>query len=137
MWRGHHAAGTHFYFGAGPNLLATTSPVTGRPEQLLGAGQKSGVYWAVDPATGKVAWQTMIGPSGDVFNAGIEYGTAADGRRIYAAEADPAGLSYTLGGSRPYPGKTVTGGSSAALDPATGKILWQTPRPPDACHASL
>jgi hypothetical protein len=87
------------------------------------------VYWAVDPATGTVAWQTAIGPAGNGGNGGIEYGTATDGRRIYAAEGDPARIPYTLGGSGPYAGKVVTGGSWAALDPATGKILWQTPDP--------
>jgi polyvinyl alcohol dehydrogenase (cytochrome) len=90
------------------------------------------VYWAVDPATGTVAWQTAIGPAGNGGNGGnggIEYGTATDGRRIYAAEGDPARIPYTLGGSGPDAGKVVTGGSWAALDPATGKILWQTPDP--------
>jgi polyvinyl alcohol dehydrogenase (cytochrome) len=45
------------------------------------------------------------------------------------AEADTSNQPYTLGGSGPSAGKTVTGGSWAALDPATGKILWQTPDP--------
>src|SRR5712664_4098046 len=107
LWTLPQPTGPDFDFGAGPNLFTTTSPVTGRPEQLLGAGQKSGVYWAVDPATGKVAWQTRVGP------AGIEYGTATDGRRIYVAEADFDNSPYTLGGSRPNAGKTVTGGSWA------------------------
>jgi polyvinyl alcohol dehydrogenase (cytochrome) len=137
LWTLPQPTGPDFDFGAGPNLFTTANPVTGRPEQLLGAGQKSGVYWALDPATGKVAWQTAIGPTDVVANAGIEYGTATDGRRIYAAEADTAGLSYTLGGSGPYAGKTVTGGSWAAMDPATGKILWQTPDPQGAVDAGF
>jgi polyvinyl alcohol dehydrogenase (cytochrome) len=137
LWTLPQPVGPDFDFGAGPNLFTTTSPVTGRQEQLLGIGQKSGVYWALDPATGKVIWQTTIGPADVVTNAGIEYGTATDGRRIYAAEADTAGLSYTLGGSGPYAGKTVTGGSWAAMDPATGKILWQTPDPQGAVDAGF
>jgi polyvinyl alcohol dehydrogenase (cytochrome) len=137
LWTLPQPTGPDFDFGAGPNLFTTTNPVTGRPEQLLGAGQKSGAYWAVDPATGKVVWQTRIGPADVVANAGIEYGTATDGRRIYAAEADTAGLSYTLGGSGPDAGKTVTGGSWAAMDPATGKILWQTPDPQGAVDTSF
>jgi hypothetical protein len=52
------------HFGAGPNLFTTVNPVTHRPEQLLGAGQKSGVYWAVDPATGKVRLADPGRPSG-------------------------------------------------------------------------
>jgi polyvinyl alcohol dehydrogenase (cytochrome) len=131
LWTLPQPLGPDFDFGAGANLFTTANPVTGRPEQLLGAGQKSGVYWAVDPATGKVVWQTRVGPEG------IVYGTATDGRRIYAAEADAASTPYTLGGSGPYAGKTVTGGSWAALDPATGKILWQTPDPQGAVDTSF
>ena len=132
LWTLLQPTGPDFDFGAGPNLFTTTNPATGRPEQLVGVGQKSGVYWAVEPATGKVVWQTTIGPSDIVANPGIEYGTATDGRRIYAAEGDGADLPYTLGGTGPDAGKTVTGGSVAALDPATGKILWQTPDPQGA-----
>jgi polyvinyl alcohol dehydrogenase (cytochrome) len=137
LWTLPQPSGPDFDFGAGPNLFTTINPATGRSEQLLGIGQKSGVYWALRPATGEVAWQTLIGPAGNVSNAGIEYGTATDGRRIYVAEADPAKLPYTLGGSGPYAGKTVTGGSWAALDPATGKILWQTPDPAGAADMAF
>jgi polyvinyl alcohol dehydrogenase (cytochrome) len=129
LWTLLQPTGPDFDFGAGPNLFTTVNRVTGRPEQMLGAGQKSGVYWAVDPATGKVAWQTKVGPDGNGGLGGIEYGTATDGKRIYAAEGDTASIPYTLGGAGPYAGQTVTSGSWAALDPATGKILWQTPDP--------
>ena len=129
LWTVPQPSGPDFDFGAGPNLFTSRDPVTGRTRQLLGIGQKSGVYWAVDPATGTVAWQTVVGPAGNGGNGGIEYGTATDGRRIYAAEGDTARIPYTLGGSGPYAGQVVTGGSWAALDPATGKILWQTPDP--------
>jgi len=129
LWTLLQPTGPDFDFGAGPNLFTTTNPATGRPEQLVGAGQKSGVYWAVDPATGKVVWQTQVGPDGNGGLGGIEYGTATDGNRVYVAEGDTASLPYTLGGSGPNAGQTVTSGSWAALDPATGKILWQTPDP--------
>ena len=136
LWTLPQPSGPDFDFGAGPNLFTTTNPATGRPEQLLGIGQKSGVYWAVHPSTGKPAWQTQVGPAGNSGNGGIEYGTATDGKRIYVAEADTANIPYTLGGSGPYAGKTVTGGSWAALNPATGKILWQTPDPAGAFDTS-
>jgi polyvinyl alcohol dehydrogenase (cytochrome) len=136
LWTVPQPSGPDFDFGAGPNLFTTTDPATGRPEQLLGIGQKSGVYWAVHPGTGKPAWQTQAGPAGNSGNGGIEYGTATDGKRIYVAEADTANIPYTLGGTGPYAGKTVTGGSWAALNPATGKILWQTPDPAGAFDTS-
>jgi polyvinyl alcohol dehydrogenase (cytochrome) len=124
------ACGPDFDFGSAPNLFTTRNPKTGQPEQLLGDGQKSGVYSAVNPANGKLAWITQVGPGG--LAGGIEWGSATDGRRIYVAASDSDHISYTLGGSGPYAGRTTTGGSWAALDAATGKILWQTPDPQTA-----
>jgi polyvinyl alcohol dehydrogenase (cytochrome) len=135
VWTIARPAGPDFDFGSGPNLFTTTNPATGQPEQLLGIGQKSGVYWAVAPATGKVVWQTKVGPGG--ASGGILWGSAADGDRIYVAEADAAGQPYTLGGSGPAAGQTVTGGSWAALAAATGKILWQAPDPQGAADTGF
>src|ERR1700730_7793101 len=42
LWTLLQPTGPDFDFGAGPNLFTTTSPVTRRPEQLLGDGQTSG-----------------------------------------------------------------------------------------------
>src|SRR5712691_3885034 len=102
LWTRPQPTGPDYDFGAGPNLFTTWDPVTGHARQLLGAGQKSGVYWAVDPGTGKVAWQTIVGPAGNSVRTGIEYGTATDGRRIYVAVGNLARTPYTLGGSGPY-----------------------------------
>ena len=54
-------AGQDYDFGAGPNLFTTRS-AAGKAETLLGVGQKSGVYWAFNPATGRVAWDTFVAP---------------------------------------------------------------------------
>ncbi len=135
VWTVAMPTGPDFDFGSGPNLFTTTDPSTGQPEQLLGIGQKSGVYWAIDPATGKVVWQTQVGPGGPA--GGIQWGSATDGNRIYVAEADTSGQPYTLGGSGPSAGQTITGGSWAALDAATGKILWQTPDPQAAADTGF
>lgn len=132
LWTIPQPDGPDSDFGAGPNLFTVRDPRTGLPEQLLGIGQKNGAYWAVDPATGKVAWQSVVGPA-----TGVVYGTATDGRRIYVAEGDLFGRTYTLGGSGPYAGQTVASGSWAALDPATGRILWQTPDPTGSFDTSF
>jgi outer membrane protein assembly factor BamB len=116
--------GQDFDFGSGPNLIRLPS---GR--QLLGIGQKSGIYWALDPATGAVVWQTMVGPgSGD---GGIELGSAVAGERIYVAIGDFYGKPYQITSAA---GRitTTSGGSWATLDAATGKILWQTADPQQA-----
>ncbi len=88
---------------------------------LLGGGSKNGRYTAVDAGTGATVWSAAPAP-GSSFG-GIMWGNATDGRRIYVAEADFAHIPYTIGTT------TVTSGSWAALDPATGHILWQTADP--------
>lgn len=46
-------------------------------------GQKSGFLWAFDPEDGKLRWSGAVGPAGSF--AGIEWGKATDGKRIYVA----------------------------------------------------
>jgi polyvinyl alcohol dehydrogenase (cytochrome) len=104
--------------GSGPNFLGN----------VVGFGEKSGVYWALNPESGRVVWSTAVGPGGPL--GGIEWGTATDGRRIYVAIANNSHTSYTLPS-----GQTITSGSWGALDAATGKILWQTADPAPAAAA--
>jgi polyvinyl alcohol dehydrogenase (cytochrome) len=113
-----------FDFGADPNLYTTV--IDGKPAQLLGIGQKSGVYYALNPVTGKTVWQTQAGPGGSL--GGIEWGTATNGQQVFVAEANGDHKEYTI---TSYDGKkaTTTGGLFAALNAATGKIEWQVADP--------
>jgi polyvinyl alcohol dehydrogenase (cytochrome) len=109
------------FAGAGANVFRAR--IGGRWRDVVGIGEKSGVYWTFEARTGKLLWATLVGHGDDP--GGIQWGTAVDGRRIYAAighnlRRDPYQLPS---------GETVTGGSWAALDPSTGRILWQTPDP--------
>jgi polyvinyl alcohol dehydrogenase (cytochrome) len=116
--------GPDFDFGSGPNLFRLAS---GR--WLVGIGQKSGVYWALDPITGAVIWETQVGPGSGL--GGIEFGSATDGKRVYVAIGNFYGIPYEItsaGGQK----STTNGGSWAALDPATGRILWQVADPQQA-----
>jgi polyvinyl alcohol dehydrogenase (cytochrome) len=122
-------------FASSPNLFTTTNPVTGTSEQLLGAGQKSDFYWVLDPLTGALVWRTRIGPGS--ASGGIFWGSATDGTRVYSPEADGRKVPYTLQGSGPFAGQTITGGSWTALDAATGNILWQTPDPQSAADTGF
>ena len=72
-------------------------------------------------------WRTNVGPGG--LGGGVEFGTAVDAGRVYVAEANSSQLPFTLSGSGPFAGQTVTSGNWSALNPATGAILWQTPDP--------
>jgi polyvinyl alcohol dehydrogenase (cytochrome) len=96
----------------GPDYDFGTTPVAlNGPggKKLLGAGQKSGWYHAVEAATGAPVWRTEIGPGSAL--GGMQFGNASDGERAYAALAHRSG------------------GAIAALDGATGKMLWKTPSP--------
>jgi polyvinyl alcohol dehydrogenase (cytochrome) len=99
--------------GSGPNLVGN----------IVGFGQKSGIYWALNPDDGNVVWSTPVGPGAAL--GGIEWGTATDGQRIYVAISNSDHLPYTLVPS----GQHITWGAWSALDVATGKILWQTADP--------
>jgi polyvinyl alcohol dehydrogenase (cytochrome) len=112
-------AGPDYDFGgSGPNMLT----VNGN-SNLLGIGQKSGLYWALNPSTGRVVWKTQVGPGSSL--GGIEWGTAFDGTSIYVPIANLFGIPYTLQPS----GTTANGGSWAALNPSNGQIVWQTATP--------
>lgn len=113
-------AGPDYDFGQGPMKLSVSSG--GKTFDILGIGQKSGNFWGVDPATGKILWKTVGGPGSAL--GGMEWGSATDGTRIYYAIANQYGIPYQL-----VDGTTTTGGLWGALDPATGKILWQTADP--------
>ncbi len=99
--------------GSGPNLL----------HGLVGFGQKSGIYWALNPDNGDIQWSTQVGPGGGT--GGIQWGTATDGQRIYAAISNNNFLPYTL-----VPGgQQINWGAWSAVDVATGKLIWQTADP--------
>lgn len=87
-------------------------------KQVLLAGQKSGVIYALDPDNnGKVLWQVRVGNGGAL--GGIEWGFAADEESVYVPVAD-------VGGAARKPGIT-------ALKIATGEKLWHVPAPPAKC----
>jgi len=117
--------GPDFDFAQGPALF--NASVDGRTRDLVGAGQKSGIYWTLDRDTGAVVWQTEVGPGSAL--GGMEWGSATDGARIYTAIANYAKHPWTLLGNGSDAGKTIGYGFWSGLDAGTGKILWQTADP--------
>ena len=113
--------GPDFDFGSDPNLFTVGSGSSATT--LVGDGQKTGIYYALDAATGQLVWSVQEGPDGK--SGGILWGSAVDGSRIYSAVANAQHLSWQL---QPA-GGTTSGGFFSAVNPATGAILWQTPDP--------
>ncbi len=108
--------------------------------QVLLAGQKSGVVYGLDPDHGgDVLWQTKIGDSAGAGGGasgitstvgppgvagrpgGVAWGTAADHRNLYVA----------LSGLLAQPANAA--GSLTALDMTTGAARWHTASPEPAC----
>lgn len=110
-------AGPDHDFGQAPALF--TVKAGGKPLELVGAGQKSGQYWAMNPDTGAVVWVTQAGPGGTA--GGLQWGSAVDGTRVYTANANSNVVPWTLPNST-----VVTSGVWSGLNAATGQLLWQT-----------
>jgi polyvinyl alcohol dehydrogenase (cytochrome) len=97
-------------FGANPILVEVE--IDGVARRLVTAGQKNGMFWALDRTTGEVVWQRMLG-RGSPLTGGVLNNGAFDGERILVANNDQ-GLGY---------------GTLFALRPSDGEILWQRPLP--------
>jgi polyvinyl alcohol dehydrogenase (cytochrome) len=123
--------GPDYDFGASPILFHLASG-----KEVLLAGQKSGIVYGMDPDTGKTLWNRKLG--GGSALGGVEWGMAADNRRLYVAIADTLNLMDEF--LRPQ-GKSPFGAAMppanpglSALEPASGKVLWTMPAPKAECH---
>jgi polyvinyl alcohol dehydrogenase (cytochrome) len=106
--------------GAGfPNSPILRTLADGK--QIVLAGQASGMVYALDPDHGgEILWQTQVLDEA-AAPGGIEWGPAADHRRLYIA----------LSGLAAEPDNTA--GGLAALDMKTGARRWYTATPAPAC----
>ncbi|MDE0626728.1 MAG: PQQ-binding-like beta-propeller repeat protein [Bryobacterales bacterium] len=109
-------------FGMSPMLVTRLDGT-----EILVAGQKSGVVWALDPDDdGAVLWSTRIGKGSAL--GGIHWGMAADGRYAYAPVADRDAVIVDVNPERdPSPGMY-------ALDLMNGDVAWSVPAPKGACE---
>jgi polyvinyl alcohol dehydrogenase (cytochrome) len=96
---------------------------------LVGAGQKSGMFWAFREIDGKLAWSTQAAPGG--LTGGLQWGSATDGARIFfaAANSGPTGSALNPQPWKLKNGGTTTAGGWGALNAFTGDTLWTTPDP--------
>jgi polyvinyl alcohol dehydrogenase (cytochrome) len=109
-------SGPDFDFGAGTVLAKAKD---GR--EFVLAGQKGGIVYAIDPDTGKLAWQTRVGRGG--MAGGVYFGLAAiDGHAFVPVTDMPDG----------HPSKFPASPGLYNLDVATGDFIWKAPAP-EAC----
>jgi polyvinyl alcohol dehydrogenase (cytochrome) len=97
---------------------------------IVAAGQKSGIMWGLNAATGAPVWRTSVGPGSSL--GGLEWGSATDGSRIYFAVANfgfPTGQSYDMVNPPIGTPASSNAGSFGAINATNGKIIWQTADP--------
>jgi polyvinyl alcohol dehydrogenase (cytochrome) len=123
--------GPDFDFGATPILFKHGN------KQILVAGQKSGSVYGVDPDTGRTLWKTAVGAGSPL--GGIEWGIGADSKYVFVPNSDIGEvfneIATAAGAPSPTPENAVAGKPGLfALDPFTGKIVWNAPAPIAPCH---
>ncbi len=107
-------------YGAAAMLIRTSA---GR--DVLVAGQKSGVVYALDPdRKGEIVWQVRVGKGGT--NGGVQWGMTSDGRNVYASVSDmvrlpPGPDTPPLGDAR---FDAMQGGGLTALRLDNGERVW-------------
>ena len=120
--------GPDYDFGQGPMLGAVRNSTHTR--RALFAGQKSGIFWAIDYETGDIIWSNQVAPGSTL--GGFEWGSALSPQGIFAANANRDYNDYEVSVSANYqggvvPSGTITcSGSWVRLDTNTGRVLWQT-----------
>ena len=125
-------AGPDYDFGSAPNLFAIS--VSGTVTDVVGAGQKSGVYWTLNRDTGATIWATQGNPGGR--RGGIQWGSAVGNNKVYVAASNSNYVWSSVKGSK----QLTNGGFWTALNASNGQILWQTAttakQPPIAAKSS-
>ena len=122
--------------GAGPDYDFGSSAILldARQREILLAGQKSGIVFALDPKKqGEILWQTRIGVGGT--NGGIEWGMATDGEVVYSTVSD---VGRTRQDNNPvdprrYALDPKQGGGLSALRVKDGSKVWYAA--PEPCPA--
>ena len=123
--------GMDFDFGSSAVLVNADG------RDLILAGQKSGIVYALDPdKKGVQVWEVRVGKGG--VNGGVQWGMATDGQKVYVANSD-VGRSEAANPDpndpRPVPFDPKQGGGLTALRISDGRKEWYAPPPvcpPDA-----
>ena len=123
--------GPDYDFGATPILFKRGN------KQILVAGQKSGIVYGVDPDKGQTLWKTAVGAGSPL--GGIEWGIGADSKYVFVPNSDIGEIfneiAVAAGAAPPVPENAAAGKPGLfALDPFTGKVVWNTPAPNAPCH---
>jgi polyvinyl alcohol dehydrogenase (cytochrome) len=122
VWTKENPIGPDYAFAAGPQIFDAV--INGKPRKLVGAGQKSGVFYVWDRATGQRVWTVTLG-----------YGNVGGG--IHGeASIGPDRIILWSNNAYPYTNPEKHPMDIAAVNPATGNWLWVTPKAQPAVEIS-
>lgn len=108
VWSAGNPGGADADVGASPNLWSSGD------RDLVGAGDKAGVYHALDRDTGEVVWETPLTP-GSVFG-GVQAAAAfVDGSLVVASNV-----------GNPENNSPTNVAKVFALEASTGAVQWET-----------
>lgn len=117
-------------FGTNPILFE--AEVGGVVRELVGAGQKSGMFWVLDRGTGEVVWSRQVS-GGSALIGGVFNNGAYDGERIVVAgnngTSEGPGSEPANGESEPLAGADTPTSVLMAMDPADGSVRWERQLP--------
>jgi polyvinyl alcohol dehydrogenase (cytochrome) len=108
------ARGPDYDFGSSAILVRNA-----RGRDLLIAGQKSGIVYALNPdRKGEIVWTQRVGKGGTI--GGVQWGMASDGQNVYAAASD----AYFVTKDQTRVLSSDQGGGLTALRVAEGTKAW-------------
>lgn len=117
-------------FSQHPMICAMKNEQTGRHEDIVVVGQKTGEMFGLSPDTGSVVWKTDRNKVGDNFKPGLVggfmWGSACTSRTIVGLAANSYAEEHRLSRQQ-----STRGGSVVGFDPKTGKVRFETPQTED------
>lgn len=114
--------GPDFDIGASALLISIDEQ-----RDLIMAGQKSGLVYAMDPdQDGKIVWQKRVGKGGTM--GGVHWGMSSNGSSLFVGISDlPTRNPYVEGPAQP---------GLHAMNPSNGDFVWRKPLP-NTCPKEL
>lgn len=101
-------------------MAPVLSAVNGKSALFI--GQKSGIVYSLDSATGNIIWAVQTSPGS--YLGGHNWGISVDDTQVYASVLNFFHVPWYLKN-----GTTTYGGGWVALDKVTGAVKWTTANP--------
>ncbi len=92
---------------------------------LLGAGQKTGIYWGINPYNGGLFWGNLVGQGGIAWGTAVN--TSNNSTALIAIENADNHLNNLLSGSPTVAPYNWNAGSWGGINLKTGQMIWQLP----------